>query len=137
MHQPLPYTTWKITCQSPDDAQALQQWLAPRIDLDRVWTDTVRTAPNGVERVQTIPHRLGDYFAEIRTLPDSQGRSESFRLMFRRRADARRFWKDLMANVLGETRNGALAASVVLDSKGDTAPPVPGLANRPDTKAVG
>jgi hypothetical protein len=137
MRQPPTYTTWKITCPSPEDAQALQQWLTPRIDLDRVWTDTVRTAPNGVEQVQAIPHRLSDYFAEIRMLSDLQGRSESFRLVFRRRPNAGRFWKDLMVNLLGEIQTGGQEVSVGLDSKGDSAPSAQSLAIAPGPKAAG
>ena len=71
MRQPPTYTSWRITCQSPEEARALQQWLSSRIDLGRVLTDTVRVTPNGVEQVQTVRHRLGDYFAAIRLLPDS------------------------------------------------------------------
>ena len=82
MRQPPTYTSWKITSQSPEDAQALQQWLSSRIDLDRVLTDTVRASSNGVEQAQTVPHRLGDYFADIRTLPDGQANPASFRLVF-------------------------------------------------------
>jgi hypothetical protein len=88
------YTAWKITCDSPVEAQALQQWLSSRIDLDRVLTDTVRVAQGGVEQVQTVPHRLGDYFAAIRMLPDSQANPASFRLVFHRRPEAGRFWSE-------------------------------------------
>jgi hypothetical protein len=59
-------------------------------------TDTVRVTPNGVEQVQTVRHRLGDYFAAIRVLPDSQAKPASFPLMFHGRPEAGRFWKDLM-----------------------------------------
>src|SRR5205085_316020 len=100
MRQPPTYTVWKITCHSPVEVQALQQWLSSRIDLERVWTDTVRVSPNGVEQVQTVPHRLGDYFATIRMLPDSQANPSSFRLVFHRQPEAERFWKDLMVNIL-------------------------------------
>jgi len=72
MSQPPTFSSWKITCHSSEEAQALQQWLSSRIQLDRVLTDTVRVIPNGVEQVQNVPHRLGDYFASIRMLPDSQ-----------------------------------------------------------------
>src|SRR2546426_4536786 len=96
MRQPPTYTSWKITCHSPEEAQALQQWLSSRIDLDRVLTDTVRARPNGVEQVQTVQHRLGDYFEDIRMVPDAQANPASFRLVFQRRAEAARFWKDLM-----------------------------------------
>src|SRR5438067_9440572 len=98
MPQPPTYTSWKITCPSSEEARALQQWLSSRIDLDRVLTDTVRVTPNGVEQVQAVRHRLGDYFAAIRVLPDAQADPAAFRLVFQRRPDAGRFWKDLMVN---------------------------------------
>src|SRR5947208_7997024 len=66
MRQPPGYTSWKVTCRSPEEAQALRQWLSSRIDLDRVRTDTARVTPDGVEQVQTVRHRLGDSFASIR-----------------------------------------------------------------------
>jgi hypothetical protein len=125
MHQPPTYTTWKIICQSAEEADALQQWLASRIDLDRVVTDTVRTAPNGVEQVQTVQHRLGDYFADIRILADSQA-NPSFRLVFNRRPDAGRFWKDLMVNILQEVERTPPNASIDLDSKGEKQPSIHG-----------
>jgi hypothetical protein len=63
MHQPATCTSWKIICDSSDEARALHQWLSSRIDLERVMTDTVRVTPDGVEQMQTVRHRLGDYFA--------------------------------------------------------------------------
>ncbi len=118
MHQPPAYTSWKITCHSPEEAHALQQWLSSHIDLERVLTDTVRVSPNGVEQVQTVRHRLGDYFAAIRTLPNSQANPASFRLIFHRRPDAGRFWKDLMVNILQEIEATPQKASIEPDSKG-------------------
>jgi hypothetical protein len=125
MSQPPTYSSWKITCHSSDEAQALQQWLSSRIKLDRVLTDTVRVIPNGVEQVQTIPHRLGDYFASIRMLPDSQANAASFRLVFHRQRDAGPFWKDLMVNILQEIEATPQKASIELDSKGEKEPVAP------------
>jgi hypothetical protein len=122
MRQPPTYTSWKITCHSPEEAQALQQWLSSRIDLGRVLTDTVRVTPDGVEQVQTVRHRLGDYFVAIRLLPESQADPASFRLVFHRRPEAGRFWKDLMVNILQEIETTPEKASIVLDSKGETEP---------------
>src|SRR5262245_47533535 len=116
------YTSWKITCHSSEEARALQQWLASRIDLDRVLTDTVRVTPDGVEQVQTVRHRLGDYFAAIRLLPDSQSNPASFRLLFHRRPEAGRFWKDLMVNILQEVETTPQKESINLDSKGEGEP---------------
>jgi hypothetical protein len=122
MNQPPTSTTWKITCHSPEEAQALQQWLSSRIALDRVLTDTVRVTPDGVEQVQTVRHRLGNYFADIRTLPDSQANPASFRLVFQRRPDAGRFWKDLMVNILQEIETTPQKASIELNLKGEVEP---------------
>ena len=122
MRQPPTYTVWKMTCRSSEEAEALRQWLSSRIDLDRVLTDAVRVAPGGVEQVQTVPHRLGDYFAAIRLLPDSLANPASFRLVFHRRPEAGRFWKDLMVNILQEIERGPQKASIALDAKGETEP---------------
>jgi hypothetical protein len=122
MPQPPTYTTWKITCLSAAEAEALQQWLASRIDLDRVVTDTVRVTPDGVEQVQAVPHRLGDYFAAIRVLPDSEANPASCRLVFHRRPEAGRFWKDLMVNILQEIEATPQKAIIDLESKGEMEP---------------
>ena len=122
MRRPPSYTSWKITSHSPEEARALQQWLSSRIDLDRVLTDTVRVSPNDVEKVQTVRHRLGDYFAAIRVLPDSHANPASFRLVFHRRPAAGRFWKDLMVNILQEVESVPQKVSIDLDSKGEMEP---------------
>ena len=122
MRQPPTYTSWKITCKSSEEAQALQRWLSSHIDLDRVLTDTVRINPNGVEQVKIVQHRLGDYFAAIRVLPDSQANPASLRLVFQRRPQAGRFWKDLMVNILQEIEAAPQRVSIGLDSKDDMEP---------------
>ena len=123
MRQPQLYTSWLIACHSPEECQALQRWLASRIDLNRVLTDTIRTVPNGAEKAQTVPHRLGDYFADIRMLPARH--PGAFRLLFHRLARADRFWKDLMVNILQEIEPTAEKASITLEYKGDTDPSTP------------
>ncbi len=122
MRQPPTFTTWKITCRSADEAQALQQWLASRIDLERIITDTVRTMPNGIEDVQTVSHRLGDYFAVIRIEPESASNPASLLLVFQRRPDAGRFWKDLMVNIVREIEARSGTAFVEMDSKRELEP---------------
>jgi hypothetical protein len=87
-------------------------------------TDTVRVTSNGPEQVQTVRHRLGDYFEDIRLVPDSQAPA-LFRLVFHRRPEAGRFWKDLMVNVLQEIETTRQKASIDLDSKGELEPITP------------
>ena len=93
--------------------------------MDRVLTDTVRVIPNGVEQVQTVRHRLGDYFTAIRMLPDSQVTPASFRLVFHRQPNAGRFWKDLMVNILQEIEATPQKVSIELESKGEMEPITP------------
>ncbi len=112
MPQSQSHTVWKITCHSSDEVRDLRQWLSSRIDLERVVTDTVRVIPNGVERVQTVPYRLADYFAAIRILPDVQADPAAFRLVFDRKREAGRFWKDLMVNILQEIETTPQKASI-------------------------
>ncbi len=59
-------------------------------------------------------------------LPDSQANPGSFRLVFHRRPEAGRFWKDLMVNVLQEIETTPQKAPIDLDSKGETEPIAPG-----------
>jgi hypothetical protein len=125
MHPPPLYTSWLITCPSPEGAQALRSWLAGRIDPDRVWTDTISSSPNGVPHLQTERHRLGDYFADVLLLPAPTPSPSSFRLVFHRRPEAGRYWKDLMVNVLQEIEAAPQPASITLDGKGDQAPVSP------------
>lgn len=110
-------TSWKITCGSAKDALALQEWLSSRIAPDRIMTDMVRTMPNGVEQVQTVGHRLGDYFAEIRLVAEG---AASCRLVFQRKPEAERFWKDLMVNILQEIESAPQKSSIAIESKGDS-----------------
>lgn len=119
MPREAPFTLWKINCRSGDEAKALEHWLASRIDLDRTLIDTVRTAPNGVEQVQAISHRLRDYFTSIRLVPCRDVAPQCLRLVFEHRADAGRFWKDLMVNILQEIEVSPQRPSVALDSKGE------------------
>lgn len=126
MHQPPPFTTWKITCASPEEAQALRQWLSSRIGLDQFFTDTIHTYPDGVERVESVQHRLGDYFADVCVLPGFKGIPASFRLVFRLQPDAGRFWKDLMVDILKEVEAALPNASIYLESKGEKEPAVCG-----------
>jgi hypothetical protein len=123
MHEPPASTTWNINCGSGEEAQALQRWLSGRIDLDRVFTDTVRVIPDGMEQIRTVQYRLGDYFVEIRVLPLAQANPTSFRLVFNTRADAGRFWKDLMVNILQEIGSTPHKASVSLDANGQVGRP--------------
>jgi len=116
------YTTWLICCHSAADRNALQERLADLLNLDRELIDEIHRYPGGVEHVERVPHRLGDYFDRIFTLPGTPGADGELRLVFQRRPDSGRFWKDLMVNLLSEIQAAPPTKTVTLDSKSDEAP---------------
>jgi hypothetical protein len=123
------YTTWRVFSPSPAQIAVLHQFLADRIRLDRVLVDTVQSYPGGVEQAQTVPHRLGDYFEALSLLAGPEQEAGEFRLVFHRRPDAGRFWKDLMVAILEEAQAASQTKAIALDSKGDEAPRLPATAS--------
>jgi hypothetical protein len=115
------YTSWLIQCRDATAAGQFSQRLTELVDLDRTFEDVVRTATGGVEKREVVRHRLGDYFSAIRRLP-VESDATSWRLVFARRPDAGRFWKDLMVNIVQQVENEVETAGVTLAYKGDEAP---------------
>jgi hypothetical protein len=120
-HDPL-FTSWLVRCPSPEDARQLQQWLRNQIAPDAVFEDVVRPSPGGQATSAVEHHRLGDYFAEVRQLPGDLSDPASFRVLFHRRSDAGRYWKDLMARVLQSIRQVADNTTTTLEFRGDEEP---------------
>jgi hypothetical protein len=115
-HDPL-YTRWTVTTGSEDDARRLRA-AADGFTEETVIEQRARAFPGGFEAREFLPHRLGDYFAAIRTLPGEA--PASFRILFHRRPEAGRYWKDLMMRVLQRVRDAAPNTSITLDYRGDT-----------------
>ena len=69
------YTVWLVFGHSPSASDTLRQHVADLIKLDRVLVDKVQSYAGGVERVETVSHRLGDYFEEIYLLAGARGDS--------------------------------------------------------------
>jgi hypothetical protein len=117
-HDPI-CTSWLIRCSGEAEAQRLQCWLLHRLDPDTLFESVRRAWPNELEAKQVEAHRLGDYFASVRLQPGLPESSATFRLLFQRRADAGRFWKDLMVQILRSLRETSAEATTTLDYKGD------------------
>jgi len=122
-HDPL-FLLWTINCPSSEDCRRLQRWLPDEITPDAVVVDEVRGFPGRIETRCREPHRLGDYFESVQVFPSSECASRSFRLLFRRRPTAQRFWKDLMVRILQKVRAQAAQTTTTLEYRGDAEPEV-------------
>jgi hypothetical protein len=115
-HDPL-FTLWAIECRTPEACRHLTGRLAGEVGQEATLTDEIRSSPGGVETVRRETHRLGDYFVAVRVLPSEA--PASFRLLFHRRPDAGRFWRDYMVRILQGLRAEATAT---LEYRGDEEP---------------
>ncbi len=120
-HDPL-FLLWSVNCPSSEDCRRLQRWLPDEITQEAVFLDEVRACPAGIEVRSREPHRLGDYFESVQVLPPAEPSPTSFRLLFRRRPTAQRFWKDLMARILQKVRDEAAETTTRLEYRGDEEP---------------
>lgn len=68
------------------------------IEPDNVVEDVISAFPNGLETMRVDRHRVGDYFKEIKVIPTGDNRTCG--IVFRRKPDGGRYWKDLMVKVL-------------------------------------
>ena len=122
-HDPL-FLLWAISCGSPRDCRRLQQWLSGEINPDSTLQTEVRASPDGIETLRQDVHRLGDYFESVEVLPSAEQEPTSFRLLFRRRPTAGRFWKDFMMRALQKVRVEADDVTTTLEYRGDEEPVV-------------
>ncbi len=121
-HDPL-FLLWSVHCPSPEISSRLKQRLPLELQLDTSIVDEVRPAAENGE-VHRQSHRLGDYFESIRVMPGTVADGGCFRVLFHRRANAGRFWKDVMARVLQKIRTEAAPAKTTLEFAGDEEPKV-------------
>ena len=120
-HDPL-FLLWAVNCPSSEDCRRLQQWLPDEITPETVYINEVRAYPGGIETCWREPHRLGDYFENIQVFTSTERTPTAFRLLFRRRPTAQRFWKDLMARILQKIRDEAAETTTTLEYRGDEEP---------------
>src|SRR5439155_18109780 len=88
------FTAFDVSCASAADARVLQDRVRREVAPDAVVWDEILNS----ECPSRVPHRVGDYFEEVMIRPGpGDGR---FRLIFHRRRDAGRFWKDVMVRLV-------------------------------------
>src|SRR5947209_3032939 len=115
------YLFWIVRSPSAEEAHQLQELLAHELSAETTFVDELRAFPDGVETVSRQPHRLGDYFERVRVVPEV-GQRGSFGILFHRRPNPGRFWKDLMALVLQKIRREAPSVTTALEYQGDEEP---------------
>jgi hypothetical protein len=116
------FFVWVINCPSPVDCRKLRDWARAELTPNTTFVDEVRAFPDGKEVLREVSHRLGDHFDSIQEWPTAEQQSTSFRLLFHRRLDAGRVWKDLMARALQQVRDRAAHTTTTLEYRGDQPP---------------
>jgi hypothetical protein len=114
------YFSWLIQGESEEDARRVKQALEATPIVQRTFEDMVRSFPAGAETRQVNSHLVGDYFASVDALPASS--PSSFRLVFHRKTDAGRYWKDVMMKVLRMAQDAPAKVRIALDYRGDERP---------------
>src|SRR5689334_12465139 len=93
------YTFWMLRCKNTDQSRQLRDSLQRTFMQNPTVEDVVRVFSSNA---QVLPmaqgHRVAEYFEDVRVLPDES--PASFRILFHRRPDADRYWKDVMVNIL-------------------------------------
>ena len=124
------FFSWLVQCSSQEQACNIRQSLEASPLTSLTFPDTIRAFPGGSEVSQTQTYVVGDYFASVRVLPEAA--PGSFQLLFQRKPDAPRHWKDVMMYVLRlvreeNARNESSPVEIVLKYRGDAYPPRSGL----------
>jgi hypothetical protein len=115
-HDPV-FLAFDIRCPSPDEAAKVEEMVRRLGRRDAIHTDTV----TGGGKTAEVSHRIGDYFEDILVLPRVGEDARALRLVFHRRPDAGRSWKDLMVRIVRAVEQRDPSPSVVLAYRGDEA----------------
>lgn len=106
--------TFLVSSGSAEKLRAVKAVATEKSSLDRVHTDIAKAA----DTLFVEAHKLRDYFNSISLAEQDQ---TSFRLIFKPRHDAGRFWKDLIVEILTALRNSG--ASIQTVARGQPATP--------------
>ena len=122
-HDPL-YICWLVRCEPASDAQRLREWLPDQVRPDRTVSEWIRAFPEGEKSLAAGAVRIAYYFDSICLHPGLPEDPATFRIVFRRRPDASRFWKDIMARILQEIRNRSPQTTTTMEYRGDDEPAI-------------
>jgi hypothetical protein len=113
-HDPA-FMAFDVRCPSPDEAARVEEAVRRLGKRDAVHTHTV----TGGGKTAEVAHRIGDFFEDILVRPRLGEDARALRLVFHRRLDAGRFWKDIMVRIVRAVEQMCPSASVVLAYRGD------------------
>ncbi len=116
------YISWNVHLSSEEDGEKVGRVLdAFSVDKGFV-VDEVRVNPAGVPVSMSEVHPVGDYFEDIHAQAD-YSYTRQLHLVFQRIPSSKRFWKDVMMNVLASIKNSLDGAAITLEYKGVDPPP--------------
>lgn len=111
-HDPL-VIAWDVRCASEEDLRAVSATLESQSCPTAIVEDIATSGSDSEQVAVRTRHHVGEYFETVRSLPGDD--PLSLRVVFQRRPDAGRFWKDVMVRVLQTLRNAASHVSIRRD----------------------
>jgi hypothetical protein len=122
------FLVFDVRCPSPDEAAKVEAMIRRLGRRDAIHTDAV----TGDGKTAEVSHRIGDFFEDVLVFPRVGEDTRALRVVFHRRPDAGRFWKDLMVWIVRAMEQRDPSPSVTLVYQGDEtldwehlAPPTP------------
>jgi hypothetical protein len=109
------YLAWDVYCTSPQDASRIRESLARAADVNRVLTIEIESGGKSSKAF----HRIGDYFENIQVFLQTNGNPNTVRVVFHRRSEAGRFWKDIMARIVRSVDETGTRRAVRLAYRGN------------------
>jgi hypothetical protein len=109
------FHAFDIRCRSAEEATRVKETLARYKGPEGVIPDVVRTKG----QTTSVAYRVGDFFSDVLTLPGIGGDACAVRVVFHRRPDAGRFWKDIMVRIVRSVEQMTPTPAVQLAYRGD------------------
>jgi hypothetical protein len=109
------YLVWDIFFSSPQDVPSITEKLVRETDSNRVITIEIES---GGMRSKG-QYRVAAYFESIQIFTGLNETQNTIRLIFRRRPEAGRFWKDIMAKVVRAAEESGKLKAVKLAYRGN------------------
>jgi hypothetical protein len=109
-----PAVSWRIECESREEAERLARFAREEFPLDKVMSKVVQAFPNNIEVTIIERYRLNEFFRAMDVI-EGTGDRPVFWIVFRVCPEADHYWKDVAARILHSVHDAGLQVSITID----------------------